>query len=75
MPGYYEGSVDPYLGSGTLGYGETIVPGSGYPTDGYGAVIQSDSFAPRSYQSNRVDSQGDVIIHADPLPPGAQLVD
>lgn len=75
MPGYYEGAVDPYLGSGSLGYGETNVPGGGYPVDAYGGTIQGDSFGPRSsYQSNRVDSQGDVIIHADPLPPGAQLV-
>ncbi|MCC9640770.1 hypothetical protein LOC71_00670 [Rhodopirellula sp. JC740] len=68
--GYYEGTVDPYLGSGTIGYGETIVPGS-YSDQG---VIQGDSFGPR-VMSNRYDIHGDEIIHADPLPPGAQLVD
>ncbi|WP_236624734.1 hypothetical protein [Rhodopirellula sp. SWK7] len=64
---YDGGVVDPYLGSG--------VYDGGYNS----GVIQGDGFQPRTHQSNRFDpgqfdSQGDRIISADPLPPGANIL-
>lgn len=63
----YDGTVvDPYLGGVTYdgGYSGGVVPDGGWQ--------------PRTYQSNRLDpgqydAQGDRIISADPLPPGAVL--
>ena len=74
---YLGGNVDPYLSSGYYP-AETVVPGTqtilpgttGYPIDSYGT---GSSWQPR-VQSRRVDMHGDMILHEDPLPPGAQLV-
>ncbi|MEM6364991.1 MAG: hypothetical protein AAF745_11225, partial [Planctomycetota bacterium] len=69
----YQGG-DPYLQSGTIigpGYGGASMGGMPYMGD---SIYQGDNFQPRSYQSRKVDSQGDTIISEDPLPPGAQLV-